>query len=521
MQSFLKNIAPSFTQELMADSNELNVPRQVFEAHFSYVKPKKTANPKLLIASEEVADLLGLTRKDIENEDFSKIFSGNEILENTKPYAMCYGGHQFGHWAGQLGDGRAINLTEVLHNNQRWALQLKGAGVTPYSRTADGLAVLRSSVREFLCSEAMHHLGVPTTRALSLIETGDMVLRDILYNGNPAYERGAVVCRVAPSFVRFGNFEIFASRKDLKNLQLLADYCIKYFYQEFENEQDKYVLLFEAIANRTLDLVVEWERVGFVHGVMNTDNMSILGLTIDYGPYGWLDDYNPSWTPNTTDFQNKRYRFENQAQIVLWNLVQLANALYPLVNKQEGFVKILDAYKSNYYQKHTEMMLRKIGIVNPKKEDWNLIADLEENLQLIETDLTIFFRQLIDFELDNDWLKVIEQSLYQPENLTDLKRKQWNDWFLNYANRLKESSISVAERKTLMSNTNPKFVLRNYVSQLVIDACEQEGDYTLLNEVFETLKNPYQDNELTQKWYTKRPDWALNKVGCSALSCSS
>ena len=251
--------------------------------------------------------MIGLDSEDIKTEEFLKVFSGNKVLENTDPYAMCYGGHQFGNWAGQLGDGRAINLTEVVHEDQRWALQLKGAGETPYSRTADGLAVLRSSIREHLCSEAMFHLGVPTTRSLSLMLTGDEVLRDMLYDGNADYEKGAVVCRVSPSFIRFGNFQILAARKDVKTLTELTDYTIRHFFPKIKSTgKESYIEFFNEVVDRTLEMIVHWQRVGFVHGVMNTDNLSILGLTIDYGPYGWLEDYDVDWTPNTTDRGHKR-----------------------------------------------------------------------------------------------------------------------------------------------------------------------------------------------------------------------
>jgi uncharacterized protein YdiU (UPF0061 family) len=326
------NIQDTFNKQLPADKVLDNSRRQVLDACFSFVEPKKTAAPKLLHTSNEMLEAIGLTKDDAKSDEFLAVFSGNKVLENTHPFAMCYGGHQFGNWAGQLGDGRAINLTEVVHNNKRWAIQLKGAGETPYSRTADGLAVLRSSIREYLCSEAMFHLGVPTTRALSLSLSGDEVLRDILYNGNPAYEKGAIVSRLAPSFVRFGSFEILSARKNTPALKILVDYTIKYFYSEITSEgKQKYLDFLTEVRNRTIDMIVHWQRVGFVHGVMNTDNMSILGLTIDYGPYGWLEGYDTGWTPNTTDNQHKRYRYGNQAQIGLWNLFQLANALYPII----------------------------------------------------------------------------------------------------------------------------------------------------------------------------------------------
>src|SRR6187431_1711088 len=393
------HIQNNFTTELPADPSEINIPRQVEKACFSYVNPIKPSNPSLIHASEEVANLLGLSKEDTLSDEFLNIFSGNAIYPNTRPYALPYAGHQFGNWAGQLGDGRAINLTEVVHNNTSYTLQLKGAGPTPYSRTADGFAVLRSSIREHLCAEAMHYLGVPTTRSLSLMLSGDEVLRDILYNGNPAYEKGAVVCRVAPSFIRFGSFELFYSRNDRVNLKLLADYTIKHHFPDIKSEGvEKYLAFFKEIAQTTLDMIVHWQRVGFVHGVMNTDNMSIHGLTIDYGPYGWLEDYDSNWTPNTTDRQNKRYRFGNQPNIALWNLYQLANALFPLINDAKPLEDILNDFGSDYKNEYLNMMRNKLGLKKMKDEDAVLIESLTELLPLIETDMTIFFRSLGDIQ---------------------------------------------------------------------------------------------------------------------------
>ena len=302
-----------------------NTRRQVEEAVFSYVNPKKTKEPKVIHASPEMATELNISEEDLKSEFFKNIVTGNDIYPNTKPFAMCYGGHQFGNWAGQLGDGRAINLFEVEHKDKNWKVQLKGAGETPYSRTADGLAVLRSSVREYLCAEAMFHLNVPTTRSLSLSLSGDDVLRDVLYDGNPAYEKGAIVSRISPSFLRFGNYEIFAARKDVKNLKALVNYTIKHHFPHLgEPSKESYINFFKEVSERTLEMIIHWQRVGFVHGVMNTDNMSILGLTIDFGPYGWLEGFDFGWTPNTTDRQHKRYRYGNQPNIGLWNLYQLS-----------------------------------------------------------------------------------------------------------------------------------------------------------------------------------------------------
>ena len=391
-------IKETFTTENPSDSILENTRRQVTEAVFSYVKPKKTKEPKVIHVSQEMASDLQISEQETKSDFFKNIVTGNTIYPNTRPYAMCYGGHQFGNWAGQLGDGRAINLFEIESHNKNWKVQLKGAGETPYSRTADGLAVLRSSVREYLCSEAMFHLGVPTTRALSLSLSGDTVLRDVLYDGNPAYEKGAIVSRVAPSFLRFGNYEIFAARKDIKNLRSLVNYTIKHHFPHLGNPSKKsYISFFKEVSERTLELIIHWQRVGFVHGVMNTDNMSILGLTIDFGPYGWLEGFDYSWTPNTTDSQHKRYRYGNQPNIGLWNLYQLANALYPIIEDVAPLENILDQYKVDFEEKSFQMMKTKLGLFSNHENDVNLIQSLEDNLQLVETDMTIFFRNLSDF----------------------------------------------------------------------------------------------------------------------------
>ena len=517
------NIKDTFNKELPADSIIENSRRQVEKACFSYVSPKQTAKPQLLHVSPEMLENLGLTFEEARSEAFLKIFTGNAVLPNTKPYAMCYGGHQFGNWAGQLGDGRAINLTELVHNNMRWALQLKGAGETPYSRTADGLAVLRSSIREYLCSEAMFHLGVPTTRALSLALSGDKVLRDMLYNGNPEYEKGAVVCRVAPSFLRFGNYEIFAMRQDTKTLKMLVDYTIKYFFSYLGDPSKKtYLAFFSEVSKRTLDMIINWQRVGFVHGVMNTDNMSILGLTIDYGPYGWLEGFDYGWTPNTTDRQHKRYQYGNQPNIGLWNLYKLANALYPLIEETESLEEILNTYKIDFEVKSLEMMRSKIGLEIEDVFDASLIQELEDNLLLTETDMTIFFRNLSDFnsEKPSEGLKIIKEAFYISEEINEEIQQKWHVWFQRYAERLSQELITSDERKMKMNAINPKYVLRNYMAQLAIDDAD-EGDYKLIDELFQLLKKPYDEQPEFGKWFVKRPDWAKNKVGCSMLSCSS
>lgn len=462
---------------------------------------------------------LGFTDEDILSKEFLDFVTGNANIKNSKPFAMCYAGHQFGNWAGQLGDGRAINLGEI----KNWALQLKGAGPTPYSRTADGLAVLRSSIREYLCSEAMHHLGVPSTRVLSLSLTGDQVLRDVLYDGNPAYEKGAIVSRVALSFLRFGNFEIFAARNDVKNLKILTNYTIKNHFSYLGSPcKEVYLKFFKEVTNKTLDMIIHWQRVGFVHGVMNTDNMSILGLTIDYGPYGWLEGFDFGWTPNTTDKQHKRYRYGNQPTIGLWNLYQLANALYPLIDETAPLEEILEGYKNKFAKKSLNMMRAKLGLVLAEETDINLIQSLEDNLQAIETDMTIFFRLLSSFnkQQPEKGIELIQDAFYTPEQLVGEVLNNWKQWFLNYANRLEKETISYEERDQLMKTKNPKYVLRNYMAQMAIDKAERDN-FSLIEELYQVLKNPYEEQPEFEHWFTKRPEWARHKVGCSMLSCSS
>ncbi|MGO4818808.1 protein adenylyltransferase SelO [Flavobacterium sp. W22_SRS_FP1] len=513
-----------FIAELPADSNETNVPRQVKNACFSYVIPRIPSNPKLIHYTEEVLKLLGLSKEEAQSAEFKNVFSGKEVLTNTRPYSMSYAGHQFGNWAGQLGDGRAIILTEIENDQQTYTLQLKGAGLTPYSRGADGLAVLRSSIREHLCSEAMFHLGVPTTRSLSLILTGDQVLRDVMYDGHPDYEKGAVVCRVAPSFIRFGNFELFASQNDLKTLKTLTDFTVKYHFPEIkETNKESYIQFFQEVANKTREMIVHWQRVGFVHGVMNTDNMSILGLTIDYGPYGWLEDYNPNWTPNTTDRENRRYRFGNQPEIALWNLYQLANALYPLIEEAAPLESILNSFQNNYEVDYDNMMRNKLGLFTKEENDNQLIHLLTDNLQQTETDMTIFFRKLSQIkktESEQDAFYHITDSFYKINEVKDQLKETWLYWFTQYLNRLRQEEATDADRKKAMDAVNPKYVLRNYMSQLAIEAAEKE-DYSLIEELHLLLKNPYQEQPQSEKWFAKRPDWAREKIGSSMLSCSS
>src|SRR4051812_22685737 len=385
----------SFVRELPADSVAENVPRPVREAAYTRVTPTPVAAPRLLAWSDELAEYLGMARP--ESAD---VLAGNRVLPGMQPYAARYGGHQFGHWAGQLGDGRAITLGEIIATDgRRQELQLKGAGKTPYSRTADGRAVLRSSLREFLCSEAMHWLGVPTTRALSLVATGEPVVRDMFYDGNPQPEPGAVVCRVAPSLLRFGNFEILASAGEHALLKRLADLLIADHYPDLDgSDPDVYGKLLDEVARRTAEMVVHWERVGFVHGVMSTDNMSALGLTIDYGPYGWLEPYDPDWTPNTTDSGMGRYRFGNQSAVAFWNVGRLAAGLFPLIDDEDRAYQSLDLFRQTLEAARGRMVAAKLGLSAVESdEDQKLVDDLYDLLRAAETDYTLFFRGLSDW----------------------------------------------------------------------------------------------------------------------------
>jgi len=522
-----------FTRELPGDPETRNTRRQVLGACYSRVKPTPVAAPRLVAHSPEAAQLLDLSEKTCTSSHFAQVFAGNRLLTGMDPYAMCYGGHQFGQWAGQLGDGRAINLGEVINGRaERWVLQLKGAGPTPYARTADGLAVLRSSIREFLCSEAMFHLGVPTTRALSLVLTGEQVERDMFYDGHPRREPGAVVCRVAPSFTRFGSFQIFAARGETEVLRQLLDFTIRIDFAHLGAPSPAvYLRWFDEVCRRTADLMVHWMRVGFVHGVMNTDNMSVLGLTIDYGPYGWLEDFDPNWTPNTTDAATRRYRFGHQPQVALWNLAQLANAIYPLIEQAEPLEGSLADYQSYFQRGWQTMMAHKLGLKSfVSGSDEALVNELLSILPLVETDMTIFFRQLARLAVNNPenadaagdeaLMAPLMSAYYRPEQLTAATRGRISSWLRAYTRRVGQDGTPDAVRRRRMNAVNPTYVLRNYLAQLAIDKAEQ-GEFAMVAELLAVLRRPYDEQPGKEAFAEKRPDWARHRPGCSMLSCSS
>lgn len=521
----------TFVRALPADPVADNVSRQVRDACYTRVDPTPVRAPRLLAWADAVGEMLGVSRPGSPQGAAAQILGGNRLAPGMQPYASRYGGHQFGNWAGQLGDGRAITLGEIAGaGGRRHELQLKGAGPTPYSRTADGRAVLRSSVREFMCSEAMHHLGVPTTRALALVGTGEVVVRDMFYDGNPEPEPGAIVCRVAPTFVRFGNFQIHAAHQELDTLRRLADYVIGTHFPELPAPSPAtYALWFEEVCRRTARLVADWMRVGFVHGVMNTDNMSVLGLTIDYGPYGWLEGYDPGWTPNTTDAQGRRYRYGNQPQIALWNLVQFANALIPLTGDKAPLEQALAVYGETYTQASNRMLAAKLGFAALDREgDGELVHDLLELLQAVETDMTLFFRCLASMPMDGAadsaqdaaLIEPLRRAFYAEDAFAPAHVTALAGWLRRYIARARQDGLPEAERRSRMNRVNPKYVLRNYLAQLAIDALA-EGDASVLERLMAVLERPYDEQPGSDDLAERRPEWARHRPGCSALSCSS
>ena len=524
---FSLNFDNRFLRELPGDPDARNRIRQVLGACWSPVSPTPVSAPKLLAHSREMAQSLDLDEAALLSPGLIAVLAGNALLPGMSPYATCYGGHQFGNWAGQLGDGRAILLGEVVNQaGQRWEMQLKGAGPTPYSRHADGRAVLRSSIREFLCSEAMHHLGVPTTRALSLVSTGDPVERDMFYDGRAKEEPGAIVCRTAPSFTRFGHFELLAARGEKVLLAQLVDFTIRRDFPELTLPSDagdgeRLARWFTEVSRRTALLMVHWLRVGFVHGVMNTDNMSILGLTIDYGPYGWVDNFDPGWTPNTTDASGKRYCFGRQPEIARWNLERLADALSLLHPKSAALAAALEVFDETYEREVVGMFATKFGfkVWQEKSGDADLVNDVFDLLLRAEVDMTEFFRLLGELDLAQAVSENLRGAFYR-EDLYEQYKPAFAAWLQRYAMRLTEDEQTTAERRERMNRVNPRFVLRNYLAQQAIELAEQ-GDPSGVHELLEVLRRPYDEQPGREAFSAKRPDWARHKAGCSMLSCSS
>ncbi len=462
------------------------------ELCFTRVKPTPLNKPYLIHANEEVARMLCLDEDELKSERFVDFVNGALELDGSDPFAMCYAGHQFGFYVPRLGDGRAINIGTV----GEYHLQLKGAGLTRYSRDGDGRAVLRSSIREYLMSEAMHHLGIPTTRALALIGSQQQVIRE-------QWEKGAIVLRVSPSWVRFGTFEYFAHHKKHFELEALAEYVIAESYPHLAGKEDRYIRLFWEVVRRTALLMAKWQAVGFNHGVMNTDNMSIAGLTIDYGPYAFLDDYDFNYICNHTD-RNGRYSFGNQPNIGEWNLRALMRAFEPLANI-EKMEAILDEYGKIYTEHYLDLMTQKLGLERFESEDIELVRHLLGMLQGLSVDYTCFFRTLSEFDGTREALLTL--GLYH---------KPMHDWLDSYEKRLQKCGLSAEQRISKMKQINPKYVLKNYMLQEAIDA-SQIGDFSLVEALFLIAQKPYDEHPQFQKWADPTPDILKNKK----LSCSS
>lgn len=511
----------AFVRDLPADAETGPRLRQVYGAAYARLEPDPVRAPVLLAHSPEMARELELDAADIGSDAFLQVMAGNALLPGMQSFASNYGGHQFGNWAGQLGDGRAIGLGEVVNAaGRRWELQLKGAGSTPFSRSADGRAVLRSSIREFICSEAMHHLGVPTTRALALVGTGEPVLRDMFYDGHPKNEPGAIVCRAAPSFLRFGHFELPSSRGDTELLKRLADFCIARDFPHLHGSGETlYGEWFGEICTRTARMAAHWMRVGFVHGVMNTDNMSVLGLTIDYGPFGWIDDYDPDFTPNTTDAQGRRYRFGWQPRIAHWNLAAMAQALAPLFGDAAPLQAGLDAYARRYAQCEDADTARKLGLSACGEEGRGLMRDLKAWMQAAAVDMTLFFRALGSTDAP-----ALEPATFAHVFYDDARRAAHadalDDWLRRYRRHVAADGLDAASRRAIMQAANPAFIPRNWVLQQAIDRAES-GDVAAIGELLDAIRRPYDDLPARAALIGKRPEWARNAPGCSMLSCSS
>ncbi len=514
------NFDNRWVRELPGDTSGAVHSRHTHEVCWAATTPTPVSQPRLLAWSPEAAALLDLDAGDVQSDVFREAFSGNTLLPGMTPYATRYGGHQFGQWAGQLGDGRAISLGEAINSHgERWELQLKGAGQTAYSRRADGRAVLRSSLREFLCSEAMHHLGIPTTRALSLMASGESVWRDMLYDGNPRHEPGAIVCRMAPSFTRFGHFQIHAAQGELALLRRLVDFTLARDFAHLTGPADeKFAAWFVEVCERTARLITAWMRVGFVHGVMNTDNMSILGLTIDYGPYGWIDNFDPGWTPNTTDAETHRYCFGNQIAVARWNLERLAEALSPVAPSAAALDAGLAAFDMESARSMQTMLAAKFGWRQWQDDDATLAGEILDLLQRSELDMTAFFRALATLDLAAPEVEILHGSAYR-EALFGNHRAALAAWLQRYAQRTLQENPAAEERRALMNRSNPRFVLRNYLAQQAIEAAERDH-FGLLRQLLDAARHPYDENHAPEL-LAKRPDWARHKPGASMLSCSS
>ena len=466
---------------------------------YTSLAPQGMPAPYWVGRSFAVAEMLGLPASQLQSDALLQALAGNQPIGGTQPLASVYSGHQFGHWAGQLGDGRACLLGEI----NGLEVQLKGSGLTPYSRMGDGRAVLRSSIREFLCSEAMHGLGIPTTRALCVVGSDEKVARETL-------ETAAVVTRVAPSFIRFGHFEHFAARNQLMQLRTLADYVLARYYPDCQTASllaaNPYANLLMQVTERTAVMVAHWQSVGFCHGVMNTDNMSILGLTIDYGPFQFLDAYDPGHICNHTD-RGGRYAFDRQPEIAHWNLYALAQALMPLIEDQALALQALDTFKPVFERTWQQLMRAKLGLVagNDNPADHPLLQDLMALLTQDRVDYTLFWRRLS---------QAVASQQFAPVRDLFLDTAAWDAWLLRYGARL--AGVDQDETAALMLKTNPKYVLRNYLGELAIEAAKGK-DFSMVAHLLTLLERPFDEHPAFETYAGLPPDWASRiEISCSS-----
>jgi len=503
-------------REFFSELEFTNRYHQLSENFYEHQQPEDLKNPYLININPLMAEELGFDHKTIDQQQFAEFVSGNMLLDDAEPIASIYAGHQFGQFVPQLGDGRALLLGEVKNTENRyWELQLKGSGKTPFSRNGDGRAVLRSTIREYLCSEAMAGLQIPTTRSLSIIGSDEEVYRESL-------ETGAVMLRMSPSFIRFGSFELFASRGQDEQVKQLADFVIKYYFSELisgsENE-NIYQKFFKEVVIRTAELMAQWQAVGFAHGVMNTDNMSILGLTLDYGPFGFLDNYDSQFICNHSDHQG-RYRFENQAYIGFWNLNCLARSLMTLISVEEA-QQSLSLYESCYDSHYLALMQQKLGLLANagalhKQQHNKLVYSLLQLMEANQVDYTLFFRRLSNITL-------LSEELIAPQDLLTMFKDQKGlfQWFEEYrvvlAEQEQEQNDSNEARKIKMDKINPKYVLRNYIAQLIIERVSEEKDFRFLQQWLGILQSPYDEHPEMESYAGIPPQWA-QKI---SVSCSS
>ena len=492
----------SFVRELPGDTVTHNVPRAVRNACYTRVDPTPVRAPRLLAWADPVGEMLGISRPASPVGPAVEVLGGNRVLPGMQPYAARYGGHQFGHWAGQLGDGRAMLLGALTTpENREIEVQLKGAGRTPYSRGGDGRAVLRSSIREFLCSEAMHSLGIPTTRALSVIGSDAPIYREVA-------ETAAVVTRTAPSFIRFGHFEHFCHNNLHAELKQLADFVIDHHYPVCRHSDlyagNPYAALLAAVSERTARMVAQWQAVGFCHGVMNTDNMSILGLTIDYGPFQFLDAFNPGHICNHTDSLG-RYAYNKQPNVAYWNLFCLGQALLPLIDDQELALAALEPYKTIFPAALEAQMRTKLGLTDVQPHDRALVESIQKLLTQDKVDYTLFWRNLSH--------TVGGAALDAVRNMF-IDRPAFDAWMLQYSERIRHINRRLGA--DLMLKTNPKYVLRNYLGEEAIAKAKLK-DFSGVEALLTLLQAPFDEHPGFEAYAGLPPDWASEiEISCSS-----